>query len=214
MEFVLTAVDDDLADAFEEYCGELDNVSVFKGSIFEVDCDAVVSPANSFGFMDGGIDSWYRWRFGDGVQDSVRMAILRHWHGELPVGAAEIVETFDDEVPFLIAAPTMRVPMILGVDSINPYLAMRAVIMLVREQSFRDGKYKGEAVDLQVKKIALPGLGTGVGKVPAEMAAHQIRKAISLHVDGKHFLPKSWSLATEAHQYLLRQDSENLQKKR
>lgn len=212
MEFVLTAIDDDLASAFEEHCGNIKNVSVFKGSIFDVDCDAVVSPANSFGFMDGGIDSWYRWRFGDKIQDSVRLAILRYWHGELPVGAAEIVETNDDEVPFLIAAPTMRVPMILGTESINPYLAMRAVIMLVREERFRDGTFHGEDIKSRVKKIALPGLGTGVGKVPGEMAAHQIKEAISLHGEGKHYLPKSWSFASEAHQYLLKQDFRDLQK--
>ena len=212
MEFVLTAIDDDLANAFEEHCGHLQNVSVFKGSIFDVDCDTVVSPANSFGFMDGGIDSWYRWRFGDKIQDSVRMAILRYWHGELPVGTAEIVETHDDEVPFLIAAPTMRVPMILGPESINPYLAMRAVIMLIRRERFRDGVFKGEEIKSKVKKIALPGLGTGVGKVPADMAAHQIKEAISQHSEGKHSLPKSWFLASEAHQHLLKQDFKDLQK--
>jgi O-acetyl-ADP-ribose deacetylase (regulator of RNase III) len=212
MEFVLTAVKDDLASAFEEHCGDLKNVSVFKGSIFDVDCDAVVSPANSFGFMDGGIDSWYRWRFGDGIQDSVRMAILRYWHGELPVGTAEIVETHDDEVPFLVAAPTMRVPMILGEDSINPYLAMRAVIMLIRREKFREGKFQGEDINSHVKKIASPGLGTGVGKVPAAMAAHQIREAILQHSEGKHSLPKSWFFASEAHQHLLKQDFKDLQK--
>ena len=212
MEFVLTAIDDDLASAFEEHCGGLKNVSVFRGSIFDVECDAVVSPANSFGFMDGGIDAWYRWRFGDKIQDSVRLAILRYWHGELPVGAAEIVETNDDEVPFLIAAPTMRVPMILGTESVNPYLAMRAVIMLVREGRFRDGDFQGNDIKSHVKRIALPGLGTGVGKVPGEMAAHQIKEAISLHVDGKHYLPKSWGFASEAHQHLLKQEFRDLQK--
>lgn len=212
MEFVLAAIDDDLANAFEQHCGHLENVSVFKGSIFDVDCDAVVSPANSFGFMDGGIDSWYRWRFGDGIQDSVRLAILRYWHGELPVGTAEIVETHDDEVPFLIAAPTMRVPMILGSDSINSYLAMRAVIMLTRMERFRDGKFQGEEIKSQVTKIALPGLGTGVGKVPAAMAAHQIGEAILRHCQGKHYLPKSWFLATEDHQHLLKTEFRDLQK--
>ena len=36
---------------------------VHRGSIFDVACDAVVSPANSFGFMDGGIDALYVDRF-------------------------------------------------------------------------------------------------------------------------------------------------------
>jgi O-acetyl-ADP-ribose deacetylase (regulator of RNase III) len=210
MKFILTAIDDELADAFECHCADFDGVQIFRGSIFDVSCDAVVSPANSFGFMDGGIDSWYKWRFGDGVQDNVRMAILKYWHGELPVGAAEIVYTNDDEVEFLISAPTMRVPLILGKDSINAYMSMRALIMLVREGIFRDGKYRGEKISDHVKTIALPGLGTGVGKIPYETAAHQISKAISLHAQGKHFLPKSWFLAQENHEDLLKPSGRNI----
>ena len=56
LKIILTAVDDGLADAWERHCGDVDNVVVHRGSIFDVTCDAVVSPANSFGFMDGGID--------------------------------------------------------------------------------------------------------------------------------------------------------------
>ena len=56
MKIHLTAVETDLADAFRDFCGDLPDVEVHHGSIFDVQCDAVVSPANSFGFMDGGID--------------------------------------------------------------------------------------------------------------------------------------------------------------
>ena len=56
MNIVLTSVEDALADAWERFCGDLPFVSVHRGSIFDLSCDAVVSPANSYGFMDGGID--------------------------------------------------------------------------------------------------------------------------------------------------------------
>jgi O-acetyl-ADP-ribose deacetylase (regulator of RNase III) len=42
----------------------LDFVTVHQVSILDVACDAVVSPANSFGFMDGGIDAVYLSLFG------------------------------------------------------------------------------------------------------------------------------------------------------
>lgn len=212
MEIILTAIDDALADAFEVHCGNIENVSVHRGSIFDVECDAVVSPANSFGFMDGGIDAWYCWRFGDGIQDAVRMAILRFWHGELPVGTAEIVETKDADVPYLIASPTMRVPMLLGKDTVNPYLAMRAVIMLIREGRFREGVKAGQAIKNHIKTIALPGLGTGVGNVPFDLAAYQIKEAITVHREGRHFLPKSWAEAGETHLRLLAQTSKSMQR--
>lgn len=59
MEIILTALDGPLADAWSTHCGGLDFVKIHRGPIFDVKCDAVVSPANSFGFMDGGIDRLY-----------------------------------------------------------------------------------------------------------------------------------------------------------
>ncbi len=42
-----------LADAFREVAG----VEVLEGELLGLECDAVVSRANSFGYMDGGIDA-------------------------------------------------------------------------------------------------------------------------------------------------------------
>ena len=56
MKIFLAALDDALADAWERHCGDLPGVTVHRGSILDLDVDAVVSPANSFGFMDGGIE--------------------------------------------------------------------------------------------------------------------------------------------------------------
>lgn len=56
MKIILTAVEQELTEAWKRFCGDLEGVSVHHGSILDVRCDAVVSPANSFGFMDGGID--------------------------------------------------------------------------------------------------------------------------------------------------------------
>ena len=213
LNIIFAATEDALADAFETESEALESVSVFRGSIFDLECDAMISPANSFGFMDGGIDAWFCWRFGDKIQDSVRLAILKFWQGELPIGCAEIVETGDESVPFVISAPTMRVPMYLGDESINPYLAMRAAIMLCRNGVFKDGKHQGARVNEHVKTIAIPGLGTGVGAVPFELAAFQMCEAIRLHRSGKHFLPKSWAEAVENQLGLLKQESRNLQYK-
>ena len=35
-----------------------------EGDITQIECDAMVSPANSFGFMDGGLDYALSERFG------------------------------------------------------------------------------------------------------------------------------------------------------
>jgi O-acetyl-ADP-ribose deacetylase (regulator of RNase III) len=201
MKLILTAVEKLLADAWQKFCGDLDFVTLHHGSIFDVDCDAVVSPANSFGFMDGGIDALYLNHFGADIQRRVRHQILTHHHGELLVGQADVVETGDNRIPFLITAPTMRVPMILT-DTVNPYLAARAIFLLVTHGTFASGTYSGEKISQQIKTIALPGLATGVGKVSYQTCAHQVRSAIDEVLLGQFHMPQSWAEASESHQLL------------
>ena len=138
MKIILAAVEKELANAWRRHTSDLDFVTVHHGSILNLTCDAVVSPANSFGFMDGGIDALYANHFGLVVERRLQAAIRARHDGELLVGAAEIVEADNARIPFLIAAPTMRVPMILS-ESANPYLAARAAIKLVRDGVFADG---------------------------------------------------------------------------
>ncbi len=164
MKIVLAAVEDELADAWKRHCGDLPDVSVHHGSILDLSVDAVVSPANSFGFMDGGIDHLYSHHFGWEVQDRLQELIRTRHHGELLVGAAEMVETGSLRIPFVIAAPTMRVPMVLT-DTINPYLAARAVLLLIKHGVVPAGVLAGELVAAVVQSVAFPGLGTGVGRV-------------------------------------------------
>ena len=201
MKLILSAVDASLADAWEKFCGDLDFVEVQRGSILDADCDAVVSPANSFGFMDGGIDGIYMDHFGAEIQLVVRRQIYEHHRGELIVGHADVVETGDEKIPFLIMAPTMRVPMVLT-DSVNPYLAARAVFRLIKEGVFLSGKFQGQRIGDHVKRVAMPGLGTGVGRVGYHTCAHQVRSAINDVLLDLYRMPRSWAEASEKHQLL------------
>lgn len=49
MNIVLADVDGGLIEAWNSIAGDNPHVSTYQGSIFEVECDALVSPANSFG---------------------------------------------------------------------------------------------------------------------------------------------------------------------
>lgn len=201
MQIILTSLHPDLAEAWERFNSELPNVSVHYGSIFDVKCDAVVSPANSFGFMDGGIDRAYSNIFGWHVQRNLQDLIKQRHHGELLVGAAEIVSTGNSKIPYLISAPTMRVPMVLK-NTINPYLAARAALLLVKYGTFPDGPYKDQPVAQQVKSLAFPGLGTGVGRVEPNTCANQVRQAIEEVILEKYSFPRNWSEAQTLHQKL------------
>jgi O-acetyl-ADP-ribose deacetylase (regulator of RNase III) len=201
MRIILTATEAELADAWQQYCADLPDVSVFRGSILDVPCDAVVSPANSFGFMDGGIDAVYLDHFGADIQMRLRRLIFERHHGELVVGTAEIVETDDLRIPYLIAAPTMRVPMVLR-ESVHAYLAARAALLLVLHGTFPTGENAGSPISDRVRTVAFPGLGTGVGRIRVKTCAQQVREAISDVVLGTYRMPQSWAEASERHQLL------------
>jgi O-acetyl-ADP-ribose deacetylase (regulator of RNase III) len=201
MKIILAAVDAPLAHAWQAACGDLDLVTVHHGSILDLRCDAVVSPANSFGFMDGGIDASYSQHFGWKIESRLQELIRERHCGELLVGMAEIVDTDNSQIPFLIAAPTMRVPMILS-DSVNPYLAARAVLLLIKHGVFATGTLQGERLSDAIQSVAFPGLGTGVGRVPPTICARQVRAAIDEVVLGKATFPTSWAVAQMRHQKL------------
>lgn len=201
MKIILCSVEDELTRGWEQTCGDLDFVEIYEGSILKVQCDAIVSPANSFGFMDGGIDALYMKYFRVNIQMIVRQQIYKYHSGELLVGIADIVETLDEKIPFLIIAPTMRVPMMLS-ESVNPYLAARGIFLLLKQGHFLSGKYEGEKVADHVKTIAIPGLGTGTGCVRGSVCGRQVRKAIDNILLSNYTMPNSWAQASERHQLL------------
>ncbi|MGA2216695.1 MAG: macro domain-containing protein [Terracidiphilus sp.] len=176
-------------------------VEFHRGSILDASCDAIVSPANSFGFMDGGIDAIYRTHFGPVIQERVQQMIAERHHGELLVGAADLVETGRNDIPYMIVAPTMRVPMVLT-DSVNAYLAARAVLLHIKHHKFESGPEKGRPLAEKIQRIAFPGLGTGVGQLGPNTCAKQLRTAIDEVLLGLNAPPRTWAEAGERHQLL------------
>ncbi|WP_284749985.1 macro domain-containing protein [Amycolatopsis sp. RTGN1] len=172
-ELVLCAVDEPLATAWTSAAAKVTGrVRVHRGSVLDVVAQAVVSPANSYGWMRGGIDAVYARAF-PGVEQSVRSAVLAFHGGELPIGEAVIVPTGEAEPAWLISAPTMRGPgERLPADTVHPYLAARAVFL-----QWRDGGLDQGPVREYVDTIAMPGLGTGVGGVDPATCARQVAAA-------------------------------------
>jgi len=183
----------DLVDAWRRELSGVANVEVSCGDIFEVAADAVVSPANSFGFMDGGIDLVYSRRFGWDLQERLQ-ALLRAEHaGELPVGQAVIVETLASDIPWLVSAPTMRVPADIS-GTVNAYLALRAALLVVRRH----------ALEPRIETVLCPGLGTAVGRMPPARAARQMAQAWAVVELGQTPAPRLLAEAHDTHAWLLR----------
>lgn len=206
MKIILVDLRDEILRVWHDIAVDKKYVTIYHGSIFDTQCDAIVSPANSFGFMDGGIDVAISRFFGTCVQERLQKIIQTKHHGELLVGTAEIVETNHRKIPYVISAPTMRVPMILK-GTVNVYLAIRAVFLLVKF-----GKFENDvAISDKVKTIALPGMGTGVGQLPPEIFAKQMKRAVEDIIEERCVFPNSWWEASQQHQLLYSDSSRDLQ---
>jgi O-acetyl-ADP-ribose deacetylase (regulator of RNase III) len=182
--------------AWEKLFSEFDNVTISQGDILTQKADAIVSAANSFGYMDGGLDLVYSMHFGWELEKRVRALLLAEHDGELPVGQAVIVPTERDDIPWLISAPTMRVPSPIA-DTVNVYLAFRAVLQAVR----RHNKLHPQK---PIRSILCPALGTGEGRMPWERAAWQMYYAYSVCVLGHRETMGGLARAVENHIDLLK----------
>ena len=157
-----------LVEAWQAYFPSLPDVSVTCDNIFTLEADALVSPANSFGRMDGGLDAQIVEFLGEDIESEVQQLIHDRHDGELVVGLAEVVITQATQFPFLVVAPTMRVPQNVS-RTVNAYLAFRAALRAVRD-------FNGEHGDI-IRTLLVPGLGTDNGFMPPLRAARQMRAA-------------------------------------
>ena len=129
------------------------SIIVKKGDLTRISCDAIVNPANSFGYMGGGVAGAIKQVGGVEIENE---AITK---APIPVGTAVFTVAGSLPCSFVIHAPTMEQPaMRIGVDNVRD--ATRAALEL--------------GVELHLKTIAIPGMGTGVGGVPVNEAAEAI----------------------------------------
>ena len=140
-------------------------VKIFCDNILNVAECSVVSPANSFGRMDGGIDLVYANYFGWDLEERVMNAIDRLPGAILSVGSSIIINTNHKKIPYLIVSPTMRTPEI--VPASHAYFAMSSTLKAAKQNPEK------------IEKIFCPGLGTGVGRISYSDAANEMAKAYS-----------------------------------
>ena len=165
---LLRDIDEGMVREWRQAFAGVPQVDISCGNILELTADAIVSPANSFGYMDGGIDLAYSQFFGWELAERLKTLLAREHFGELPVGQAAIVPTGHDSIVWLVSAPTMRVPSSIS-RTVNVYLAFRAALIAVL-------KHNAQA-ERPIRSILAPGLGTGVGEMPFARAAKQMRAA-------------------------------------
>jgi O-acetyl-ADP-ribose deacetylase (regulator of RNase III) len=183
----------EIVDAWSNEFKHCSNVEVSCGDIFDINADAIISPANSFGFMNGGIDLVYTNYFGHELQKSLQSKIQTCFYGEIPVGLATIIETKNKNIKYLISCPTMRVPEDVS-NTVNAYLAFRAGLIEVINFN-KNHKEK-------ISSILCPGLGTLTGLISPDKCARQMKYAYDSILSKKANFPEELSEAWKKHEYL------------
>jgi O-acetyl-ADP-ribose deacetylase (regulator of RNase III) len=170
LRLILVDPDPVLCAAFGAHFGGLPGVEIVNGCFEDLlGFDCIVSAANSFGFMSGGVDAAIIRFFGDQLQERVQARLADEFLGEQPVGTSIIVETGNPKYPYIAHTPTMRVPMPVALTD-NAYVAMWAVLLAVRAHNRSEAEPK-------IRLVACPGLCTATGRMPTDEAARQMALA-------------------------------------
>lgn len=146
-------------DTFEEN----PEVEIIDGSMLDQQVNAWVSPTNSRGSMDGGLDAVIKGHLGAAIENRVQQQIGQQYGGMLPIGHATCVTTGRDMPGFLISTPTMVSSSEDISDTMNVALACAAAFQAVHIQNARQPG--------TIRSVALPGLGANTGQVPVEICA-------------------------------------------
>lgn len=155
---------DALSRAWDTYFQFEEDVAIVDADLLSIECDAIVAPGNSFGFMDGGLDlaisKKYGWKIQEELQKTIKSSNLR----EILIGQCETID-LPEKARHILYTPTMRVPTSnLIAKSVNAYLAMKAALI----ESIKNP---------DINAVAIPGLCTGTGKMPVDIAAKQMFEA-------------------------------------
>ena len=132
-------------------------VRFLVGDITKLEVDAIVNPANSEGEMSGGVAAAIKKSGGKKIeQEAMELA-------PIPLGNAVVTSAGKLKCEYVIHAPTMMVPVQrTSVEKISS--AVTAALQV--------------STELSIRRLAIPGMGTGTGKVPIEDAAKAIADAI------------------------------------
>lgn len=156
--------------------------------------DGIVSPANSFGLMDGGYDRAITEYFGKRLMENVQLHILYTWKGEQPVGICMPIAMLDRKMQkgsketyaFLLHTPTMTAPEAI-LDTRVIYHCMRTTLI--------------EAKLLKLDYVVIPAFGGATGQVDYDTIAKMMYLGYKQVMNPPEKI--NWKYALETQQKLL-----------
>jgi len=177
---ILVDLNSQLCEEFRKTFDGVEGVEVRDGRFEDVEFDCIVSAANSFGLMDGGVDGAITGYFGQQMMKRVQQKIIDDYHGEQPVGTSFIIrgneEWNEGKNKYVAHTPTMRVPMNIRTTE-NVYQAMKAMLIAVQKFNDEIDNYVTHPDFNRINIVACTGLGTFCGEIPPKKAAKDMRMA-------------------------------------
>jgi len=165
MKIYLLDRNSEIINAWKQYFADIEDVIIVQDDFghfmdtTEVEC--IVSPANSYGLMDGGYDLAITEWFGEGLMKKVQEYILKSYRGEQPIASSFIVDTGIKGIK-LIHTPSMRIPSVIKEPTIVYHCTRSALLT---------------AMGNDVKSIVLPAFGGCCGCVPPEILSKMMYEA-------------------------------------
>jgi len=127
------------------------------GDLTKLEVEAIVNPANSEGEMGGGVAYYIKKAGGKNIEEEAML------QAPIAIGSAVITTAGSLKCGYVIHAPTMEAPVQrTSVEKI--FKSVRAALQVAKTYN--------------IKSLAIPGMGTGTGRVPPEEAAVAMINAI------------------------------------
>ncbi|MGA4545413.1 macro domain-containing protein [Uniformispora flossi] len=175
LKVVLADINGDVVEAWRAAFADEPGIEIRKGSILDQHVDAWVSPTNSRGRMDGGLDAVVKRHLGAGIQLRVQRAIRDRFAGTLPIGSAVCVPSGAVNPKYLISTPTMETSAQNVSETLNVALACAAAFQAIHQQN--------AASPGSITSVALVGMGAHTGRVPARVCANLMWTGYTLFND-------------------------------
>ncbi len=171
----LVDINPKVIEAWKAVFADTPEVQIYKGSITDQYVDAWVSPTNSRGSMDGGVDAIIKRRLGARIETHVQQEIRKRHGGLMPVGSATCVPTGIAAPKFLISTPTMVQSVENVSETLNVAMACAAVFQAIHMQNAKEPG--------SIESVALVGMGAATGRVPPRVCANLMWTGYTLFND-------------------------------